>query len=130
MILHLKPGIENSMSREVRDEHVASRYGSDQLPVLPTSEIVSFMELTAQSSVQIALPEGYSTVGAEIHLKHIRPVSTGAVLTCHSRLTEINGRNLYFEISLRNGSDLVASASHIRAVVSNDSFLRTLKTGS
>jgi len=130
MILHLKPGIENTVRREVKQEHVASRYGNDQLPVLATPEIVSFMEYTALSSVQSLLPEGYSSVGAEIHLKHVKPVTEGASLVCHSHLTEISGRRLFFEISLRSGNDLIATASHTRAVVNKDSFLRMTRTES
>ncbi len=68
---------------------------------------------TALSSVQHLLPEGYSSVGAEIHLKHIRPVVSGTSLACHSRLTDVIGRKLFFEISLRAGTELVATASHI-----------------
>ena len=85
MILHLKQGIENTVRRKIGTEHIASRYGDDQLPVLATPEIVSFMEYTALSSVQSLLPEGYSSVGAEIHLRHVRPVTAGASLICHSR---------------------------------------------
>ncbi len=128
MILHVKPGIENIITREVKEEHIASRYGNDQLPVLATPEIVSFMEFTALSSVQTMLPEGCSSVGAEIHLRHVKPVSTGSRLVCHSRLTEVSGRNLFFDISLRDDSGLVATASHTRAVVSNESFLRKIRT--
>lgn len=127
MILHLKPGIENTVKREVKLEHIASRYGEDQLPVLATPDIVSFMEYTALSSVQSLLPEGYSSVGAEIHLKHQRPVTAGTTLVCHSRLTEISGRRLFFEISLRSDTGLVATATHTRAVVNNESFLRSIR---
>jgi len=109
---------------------VASRYGNDQLPVLATPEIVSFMEYTALSSVQSFLPEGYSSVGTEIHLKHVKPVTAGTSLVCHSRLTEISGRRLFFEINLRNDHDLIATASHIRAVVNKHSFLRMTRTES
>lgn len=126
MISNLKPGIENKLRREVTKKDIASNYGPEHMPVLSTSKIVAFMEYTALSSVQTFLPEGYSTVGTQINISHEKPVLEGESVTCHSRLTDTEGRKLVFEISLRNDYDLIAHATHTRIIIKNEAFERMI----
>lgn len=124
MIVNIPPGIENEISREVSENDIATTFGSEHMPVLATSKIVAFMEYVALSSVNGLLPEGYSTVGTEINLKHLKPVGLGAKLTCFSRLTEVDGRKLYFDIVLRNVCEEIARASHMRTIINEKAFQR------
>lgn len=126
MIVNLEPGIENEVSREVTEDDIATSFGSEHMPVLATSKIVAFMEYVALTSVMDKLPEGYSTVGSEIKLRHIKPVLKGTELTCVSRLTKVDGRKLYFEITLRNVCEEIANACHMRTIINDEVFLRLL----
>lgn len=128
MILDLKPGIENKITKTVGERDTASYFGEEHMPVLATGLAIAFMEYTALSSVQSLLPDGYSSVGIEVNMKHLKPAPVGIEVTCHSRLTEISGRKLYFEISLRSDEGLLATCAHTRAVVQNDAFQRIIKT--
>lgn len=127
MILNIKPGIENEVIREVKESDMASFFGTEHMPVLATSRIVAFMEYVALSSVHGLLPEGYSTVSSEINLKHFKPVISGEKITCNSRLVKVEGRLLYFEISLRSISELIASSSHIRTIINEEVFRRFIR---
>lgn len=129
MISNLKPGIENSLTREVTEKDTASSFGVEHMPVLATSKIVAFMEYTALSSVETFLPEGYSSVGTQINIFHEKPVLPGESVTCYSRLVETEGRKLVFEISLRNDYDLVAHATHTRIIIKNEAFKRMIQRG-
>ncbi|MFW5644845.1 MAG: thioesterase family protein [Bacteroidota bacterium] len=126
MIINLKTGIQNTLTREVKSEDTASAFGDEHLPVLATSRIVAFMEYTALNSVKEYLPDGYSSVGTEIHLSHSKPVSPGAKVTCFSKLTEVEGRKLVFDITLRDSGGLIASAVHTRMIINNIAFRRIL----
>ena len=126
MILDLEPGIENHVSRTVREEDIASWFGEEHMPVLATSKIVAFMEYVALSSIQSRLPEGFSTVGTDISLQHKRAVVSGQEVECYSRLTDIKGRYLYFEISLRSEGEEIAYASHTRSVINIKAYKRLL----
>lgn len=127
MILNLKPGIEYTESRVVSEKESASYFGEEHMPVLATGMAIAFMEYTALQSVKEFLPEGYSSVGTQINMKHIKPAIIGSKVYCHSILTEIQGRRLYFEINLRDDNNLIASATHERAVINNEVFRRNLQ---
>lgn len=127
MILNIKPGIENLLTREVTEADTGSSFGKEHMPVLATSKIIAFMEYTALSSVQSWLPEGYSTVGTHVNIVHEKPALPGERLTCISRLVESEGRKLIFEVTLKSESDLVAHGTHTRMIIKDDVFLRMLQ---
>ena len=126
MILNLQIGIENTVSRIVSKDDIATIFGSEHMPVLASSKIIAFMEYTALSSVQGLLPQGYSTVGTEIHFEHKLPVLAGTNVDCLSRLIEIKGRKLVFEIIVRTESQEVASSTHTRIVINKNAFERLI----
>ena len=126
MILNLQTGIENSVSRIVSKDDIATVFGSEHMPVLASSIIIAFMEYVSLSSVQGLLPQGYSTVGTEIHFKHKRPVLEGTNIECSSRLIEIDGRKLIFEIILRTESQEIATSTHTRTVINENAFERLI----
>jgi fluoroacetyl-CoA thioesterase len=127
MILNLKTGIERTESRVVKENDAASRFGSEHMPVLATGMAVAFMEYTALTSVQEFLPYGYSSVGTQIDMKHIKPAIIGSKVYCHSLLTRVQGRRLFFDISLRDDNNLIATAKHERAVINDEVFKRNLQ---
>jgi fluoroacetyl-CoA thioesterase len=127
MILNLKTGIERTESRVVSEKDAASRFGPEHMPVLATGMAVAFMEFTALTSVKDFLPHGYSSVGTQIDMKHIKPAPIGTKVYCHSLLTRVEGRRLYFDISLRDDNGQIASASHERAVINDEVFKRNLQ---
>ena len=126
MIINIETGIQNKVTRKVKPEDTATAFGEEHMSVLATSKIVAFMEYTALESVKKHLPEGYSTVGTHIQLSHFKPVSPGVKVICFSTLTEVEGRKLVFDITLRDNSGLVASATHTRMIINNEAFQRMI----
>ncbi len=126
MILRLKTGIENKITKTVRQEDLATVFGSEHLPVLATSKIVAFMEYTALSSIQTLLPDGYTSVGTKIDLEHYRPAVIDTEVTCFSRLTDIEGRKIIFELTLRSNTGILSKATHERAVVNEEAFKKRI----
>jgi len=127
MILKINPGIEHNESRTVGEKDIASSFGDEHMPVLATGKAIAFMEYTALTSVKNMLPTGYSTVGTKINMQHIKPALLGANVHCHSNLIDVQGRRLYFEISLSDDVGIIAKASHERAVINDDVFRRSLQ---
>lgn len=126
MIIDIKTGIENRVVREVTREDTASAMSNEHMPVLATSRIVAFMEYVSLSSVQKYLPQGYTTVGIQINLHHTKTAIPGDELSCLSRLTEVKGRKLTFEITLSNESERIAHASHVRMIINQSAFERLI----
>jgi predicted thioesterase len=56
-------------------------------------------------------------VGYEIHVRHYAPTAPGSTIVVTTRLTEVKGNKLYFDVECREGEKLLGSGTHKRAIV-------------
>lgn len=82
-----------------------------------TPAMVGLMEVTSHRSIERFLPEGQTSVGYEIHVRHLAPTAPGRTVTVITRVTEVKGNKLYFEVECREGDKLLGSGIHKRAIV-------------
>ena len=120
----IEPGRTHERTWIVEEEHLASRYGSGLVDVLATPVLVAFCEETARESVDPLLPEGRKTVGTSIELSHTAPTPPGLRVTVISRLVEVDGPRLRFEIEARDEIEPIGTARHERFVVEAARFER------
>ena len=120
----LEPGIEGRRD-EVVDERLITRHvGGDG--VFATPAMISLMEITAHDSVEPHLPDGATTVGYEVHVRHVAPAEPGSEIVVRTVLTEVrDARKLLFEVSCHSGDVLIGSGTHRRAVVPSRGERRT-----
>jgi len=85
--------------------------------VFSTPAMVGLMEMTSHRSLEHALPEGHTTVGYEIHVRHVAPAAPGSTVVVTSKLTEVKGNKLYFDVACHQGEQLLGSGTHKRAIV-------------
>lgn len=119
----IKAGLKNSMKKTVLMEDTAGRYASGTLDVFATPALAALMENTARSSVDGYLPEGYTTVGTEINLKHIKATPVGMNVTCESILEKIDGKKLYFKVDAWDEKGKIGEGFHVRYIVNTEHFL-------
>ena len=50
-------------------------------------------------------------------VRHVAPAPPGSTVTVTSRLTEVNGNKLVFEVSCSLGDKVIGSGTHKRAIV-------------
>lgn len=114
--MSLQPGIEGRREEVVDDRLVTRHVGGDG--VFATPAMISLMEITAHKSVEPHLPDGATTVGYEVHVRHLAPAEPGSRIVIETRLTEVrDGRKLLFEVTCHQGEVLIGSGTHRRAVV-------------
>ncbi len=82
--------------------------------------------MTARDSVQHLLPQGHTTVGTELNIKHLRPSAVGHEVRCQSKVLEISGQKILFELQVWDDSILVGHGSHTRAIVDLERFMQKL----
>ena len=75
------------------------------------------MELAAQDSTQRFLPEGYTTVGYEICVRHRRPTPVGESFVTRTELLEVDGRKLLFRVEAHNPRELIGEGTLRRTIV-------------
>ena len=79
------------------------------------------------TAVAAALPEGSSTVGAEMNVTHIKPSGLGAEITATAVLAEVEGRKLTFNVGVRDAEGLIGEGIHIRYIVDREKFMAKVK---
>lgn len=122
----LEKGLSAQSRTTVSDENTAARMGSGDLAVFATPAMVALMENAAMKAVAAALPEGATTVGAEMNCSHIKPSAPGAEITATAVLTEVEGRKLTFNVGARDAEGMIGEGVHVRYVVDRERFLAKL----
>lgn len=121
-------GLQGEYTREVTHEISAATVGSGTVAVLATPAMVAMMELAAQFSAQPYLEDGEATVGTLVNIKHLKATPIGAHVTAKSKLLEVNGRELIFEVSCYDDAGLVGTGEHRRFVIDEALFLEKAST--
>jgi fluoroacetyl-CoA thioesterase len=120
----LASGLTYEVTREVRPEMSARHLGSGTLGVLSTPSMIAMMEAAATLSVQEHLPEGQSTVGYIVNIRHLAPTPIGAEVVAMARLDEVDGKRLKFRVEAHQGEKLVGEGEHVRVIIDSASFLK------
>ena len=126
MDINLIPGISGTLEKIVERPDLATAYGSGTVEVFATPALIALMERTAMNSVQQLLPDGYTTVGAEVNVRHLKAVPVGSKVTCNSFLTAVESRKLIFEVTVSDAKGKVGSGTHTRFIVETKIFLEKL----
>ena len=111
----IRPGAEGHLERVVEGELLTHHVGGKG--TFATPAMIGLMEITSHRSVERLLPPGHTTVGYEVHVRHLAPSAPGSTVTVTSRLTAVKGNKLHFEVECRDGTTLLGSGIHKRAIV-------------
>ncbi len=114
----IRPGLKGRTERVVEGELLTRHVGGQG--TFSTPAMVGLMEITSHLSLEGLIPAGYTTVGYEIHVRHLAPAAPGSTVVVTSTLTEVKGNKLYFDVSCHQGDKLLGSGIHKRAVVPAD----------
>ncbi len=123
----LENGLSGSAAVAVSTENMAVTMGSGDLRVFATPAMVALMEHAAMCAVAAELPEGSTTVGAEMNVTHIKPSGEGAQITATAVLTAVEGRKLTFNVGARDAEGMIGEGVHIRYVVDREKFMAKVR---
>lgn len=123
----IKEGLTHTSKIKVTLENCASAVGSGGLDVFATPSMVALMENAAMTAVAPFLPEGSTTVGAEIDTTHIKPSALGAEIEATATLTAVEGRKLVFDVEARDTSGTIGKGTHVRFIVDIERFMAKVK---
>ena len=108
---------EYTLTWEVTDEMTAKRIGSAGSKILSTPNMVALMEAAALELAKAYLDEGMTTVGAEIHCRHLAPTPVGMKVSATARLRSIERRKMWFDIEVNDEKGKCGEGSHLRIMV-------------
>jgi predicted thioesterase len=111
----IQPGIEGRQERIVEGDLLTHHVGGKG--TFATPAMIGLMEITCHRSVERLLPESHTTVGYEVHVRHLAPTPPGSTIVVTTRLAEVNGNKLRFDVQCHQGDTLLGTGIHKRAIV-------------
>jgi predicted thioesterase len=111
----VRPGLEGRLERVVEGELITRHVGG--AGTFSTPAMIGLMEITSHRSVEGLLADGETTVGYEVHVRHLAPAAPGSTIVVTTRLSEVKGNKLYFEVECRQGANVLGTGIHKRAIV-------------
>ena len=117
-----KIGTAGELQFVVEQKHLID-FATDGMPaVLSTPNLIGLLERTARKALEPFLDADERSVGIEIELRHLAPTPLGAQVTCITRVIQVDGKKVNFQIEAKEGNQLIARGVHRRAVVRMQSF--------
>ena len=119
----LSNGVRGTREVTVTNQNTARALGSGGLDVYATPAMIADLEFCAAASVHPLLPEGSSTVGTRIDIKHLAATPIGMRVRCETELIEIDRSRLVFLCRVFDEAGLIGEGTQERFIVDNEKFM-------
>jgi predicted thioesterase len=122
----LEAGLTSTYEKTAEPAESAAALGSGGLEVFSTPSLVALFEITAKRLVDPLLPEGESTVGIEIQVKHLKATRIGQKVRCTVQVAAVEGRRIAFTGTMWDEQGKIGEGTHTRYAVNDAEFVRRL----
>ena len=123
----LEVGMKYEIDRVVTENDTAAKAASGSVEVLATPVMIAWMEEASLRLAQKELEEGFTTVGTEVNIKHLKGTLVGKTVKVLSTLKEIDRKRLVFDVEVIEDGVAVGSGSHTRFIIDTAKFYEKLK---
>ena len=122
----VEAGAAASLDHVVGDADTAISVGSGDVEVLGTPVLVAWCEAATVAAVAPLIEPDQTTVGSVVHLEHLRPTPVGGAVTTKAVVTEVDGRQLTFDVTATDDDGVIASGRIVRVAVNRPRFIERL----
>src|SRR5438132_10683640 len=119
----LTPGLQGEAHLTVDFTLTAAALGDFGVVVLGTPYMINLMEIASAKAVEPELEPGQTTVGMVVDVKHLAATPIDMKVTAKSRLIEVDGRRLVFEVAAYDEREKIGEARHERVIVDLQRFV-------
>lgn len=127
---HINTGLFLEQTFSVEEEHLAKHIGSGSLRVLATPWMIAFMERVSHQLLANHLPQGYSSVGFVVEVKHIAPSPLNSTVKVRAEVMEVSGIQVGFEVMAWDEHEQIGKGRHLRVVIQPERFLKRVASKS
>ncbi|KZL93131.1 thioesterase family protein [Clostridium magnum] len=127
MEFNVREGMTAAMEIYVTENDTAIKLGSGNLRVLATPAMIALMENTSKSSVDLHLPFGYTTVGIDLNIKHIKASTVGMKIRCEAHLIKVEDKKLFFKVQAWDETGKIGEGNHTRYIVNSEEFMKKIQ---
>lgn len=119
IVRSLPAGLSAEVGMVVAEQHLAPARG-----VLSTPAMIGLMERAASRALTPLLPEGWTSVGTEVCVRHLAATPPGDSVRATATLLEARGQRLKFRVQAHNATRKIGEGTHERAIVHLERFRR------
>jgi predicted thioesterase len=123
----IESGLEGFCERVVSQESTLAHFDPNWPAVFSTPAMIGMMEMARSRAIRPALPPGSIRVGVRIEVDHLKAVPAGATVIAISKLVEVDGRRLIFEVEDRSGPDVIGRGRIFHTIVEHSRFVATAR---
>jgi predicted thioesterase len=123
----IQPGMFLETNLVVESQHTAAHVGSGSLRVLATPIMIGLMESNSHRLLAQYLPEGSSSVGALVEVRHLAPTPLGGRVWVRSEVLEVDGLRVVFAVKAWDEQETVGEGRHTRVVIDTARFIRRVE---
>lgn len=116
-------GTKHEVKIVVTEEVTAAKMKSGSLAVLATPFMVALMEQAAAELCEKFTPDGISTVGTALNIKHLAPTPVGSEVKAVAELFSFDGRKAEFKVEAYDEAGLIGEGTHERFTIKIDRFM-------
>lgn len=127
MEFNLNTGLKNKEEKIVSMNDTAKVFGSGAAEVFATPMMIGLMEGAAMNAVKQYLPEGFSTVGTSVNVKHMSATAVGKKVWAEAELVEIDRKRLVFKVDAFDEDKKIGEGTHERFIIEEAKFMGNLK---
>ncbi len=123
----IHPGMDREDSFQITMENSAIHLGSGSSRVLATPWMIAFMERVSHRLLTCCLPEGYSSVGTHLDVRHLAATPVGATIRVRAEVLSLDENRVYFSIEAWDEFEKIGEGQHERVVIEEARFLRRVE---
>ncbi|MBO6117248.1 MAG: thioesterase family protein [Bacteroidales bacterium] len=122
MEITIPQGVKGVQTHIVADNDTATAFLSGEAEVLATPKLLALMEEVSSKSVKPYLPEGYISVGVEMHVYHLKSSKVGDKVQLESTFVKQDGRKLFFNVIATSNGEKIGEGECNRFIVNKAKF--------
>ena len=123
----IQPGMTREDSFKISMDNSAIHIGSGSSRVLATPWMIAFMERVSHRLLTCCLPEGDSSVGTHLDVRHLAPTPVGATIRVKVEVLSVDENRVYFFIEAWDNVEKIGEGNHERVVIDEARFLRRVE---
>ena len=120
-------GMTREETFQVSEQHAAAHVGSGGSRVLATPWMIAFMERVAYRLLAEHLPEGKSSVGVLVNIRHLAPTPVGTSVRVQAEISAMAGSKVTFAVQAWDHVEKIGEGYHQRVVINAARFLRRVE---
>ena len=125
---NIQIGLAAERSETVTELLLATRLGSGSVEVYATPAMVALMESAAVAAIEPLLPEGQSSVGIALDVKHLAATPPGQQVRARAEVVKVDGRKVTFKVRAWDERELIGEGTHTRFVIDVARFVQRVQS--